>query len=145
MHPTSFRRELKKFDSQLDLEWNGRKSQWEVVGYDRKHLRYLIKVFPLGAVDSMGVHVLEDLYNFSPLKQGGAKELNRRLDRVREEEEAADERQLQNSIQDKLDEAWQQYQYAEGSRVSFAQPSVTDAGVLVKDKRRVLDVTPPGE
>lgn len=139
MHPSSFRRELKRFDKQLDLEWNGMKSRWEVVGYDRKHQRYLIKAFGLGEIGTLGLHVLEDLAEFSPMKQGGAKELNRRLDRMREEEERSEERALQASIEDKLDDAWIRLQYAEGSRVSFAQPQVSETGITVTDKRRVHD------
>jgi len=74
----------------------------------------------------------------SPMKSS-AKEVNRRIDRIVEEQEKAEERHLQNSIEDRLDEAWFRFQYAEGSRVSFANIGDVSKNekVIITDRRRI--------
>ncbi len=146
MTPVRFNEELKRFDKALNFEWNGRKSQWEIVGTDRKNKRYMIKAFKLGEIDTIGLHTIQELYECSPLKQGGAKELNRRIDRMIEEEDKKTKQAIADRINERLEDAWAHYQYREGLRVSFA--SVNKQGqteeIVINDKRRIHDA-PKGE
>lgn len=141
MGPARFREELKRFDKTLDIEFNGPEGRWEIVGYDLKNVRYLIKKVPLGMINTLGVETLKELYECSPTKQGGAKELNRKIDALIEAEDIAEERAQQASIQDKLDDAWVHLQYKNGYRVSLATPEMKET-VLITDKRRF---TPEGD
>jgi hypothetical protein len=136
MTPTRFREELQRFDKNLDIEYNGRKTRWEIVGYDLQGKRYLIKKIPMGQMTKLGLHTIKELYDCSPIKQGGAKNLNRRIDDLIAAEEAAEERELQASIADKAAEAWQHLQYLNGYRVSLHVPE-TKEEIIIRDKRRI--------
>lgn len=137
MTPNRFREELKRFDKTLDIEYNGAKMIWEIVGYDRKNVRYVIKKIPLGQMTTLGVATLKELYDCSPLKQGGAKNLNQRIDDLIEAEERAEERALQDRIDEQLQDAWLHLQHKNGYRVSFYNPSGEQKEFVVTDKRRV--------
>lgn len=134
MTPNRFREELKRFDPKLDFEYNGKAAQWQVVGFDRRGIKYLIKPIPLGQIDTLGPWILQELYDASPHKQGGAKEINRRLDRMREEEEAQQERDFQNRLEATNSEAWETFQRRMGQRINNVGLPFT-----VNDKRRVTD------
>jgi hypothetical protein len=138
MSPNRFRSELKRFDKSLDLEWNGKKQEWQVVGIDRKRNRYIIKRFPLGSIATAGLHTIQELYDVSPLHQGGAKRLNERIDAIIADEERAEEASQQEAIQSRLDDAWMHYQYKEGKRISL-HSSKNEEVITVTDRRRVHD------
>ena len=138
MTPARFREELKRFDKTLDIEYNGKDSRWEIVGYDTRNVRYIIKKIPLGQMTTLGVATLKELYDCSPLKQGGAKRLNERIDDLIAVEEAAEEKELDNKIQERLEDAWVHLQHKNGYRVSFCNPQIENTGYfIVTDKRRV--------
>lgn len=137
MSPQRFKEELKRFDRRLDFIFNSRKGQWEIIGVDLKHKKYLIAKFKLGELATLGTDFLKDMAAVSPVKSS-AKEVNRRIDNIIEAEEKAEAKQQHNAINDKLDESWVHFQYAEGSRVSFATIGVTDK-VQIRDKRRFID------
>lgn len=141
MTPSRFREELKRFDKQLDFEWNGKKQEWQIVGTDLKKNRYIIKRFPLGTIHTIGLPVLQELYECSPIKQGGAKALNRRIDELIEAEEKVEEQQMQDKINERLEDAWMHFQYKEGLRVSMTTAH-KDGGteeIVITDKRRFHD------
>jgi hypothetical protein len=141
MTPNRFREELQRFDRHLDFVFNGRKSRWEIVGEDLKHKKYLVASFKLGQIDTLGLEFIRDMADVSPMKSS-AKEVNRRIDRVVEEQEKEEQKQTDNKINDRLDEAWEHFQYAEGSRVSFATVGMTEQTrekITIRDKRRFID------
>jgi hypothetical protein len=137
MTPSRFREELKRFDNALDIEYNGQKSRWEIVGRDRKNVRYVIKKIPLGQMTTLGVATLKELYDCSPIKQGGAKRLNERIDDLIRAEEEAEAKELNEKIQERLEDGWLHLQHKNGYRVSFCNPSLEQKDFEVKDKRRV--------
>lgn len=136
MTPSRFREELQRFDRNLDIEYNGRKTRWEIVGYDLQGKRYLIKKIPLGQMTTLGLHTIKELYDCSPIKQGGAKNLNRRIDDLIAAEEAQEEKDMLASIKDKADEAWVSLQYRNGYRVSLHVPETKET-ITITDKRRI--------
>jgi hypothetical protein len=140
MTPSRFREELKRFDKQLDFEFNGKKQQWEIVGEDRQHKKYLIKAIPLGKINTVGVETIKELYDCSPIKQGGAKRLNERIDDIIRQEEAAEEKAQADSIQERLEDAWMHYQYKEGKRVSFVNAGGDEGTLRITDRRRFHDL-----
>jgi len=140
MTPERFKKELKHFDRHLDLVYNGKKARWEIIGRDSKNIQYLIKSFALGKIETMGMETIREMAEVSPVKSS-AKDVNRRIDRILEEEEKQEERGLQNAIHDRLDESWERLCYAEGSRVSFAlmgQKENYQNSFVVTDKRRFM-------
>jgi hypothetical protein len=138
MTPSRFREELKRFDKSLDFEWNGKKQEWQIVGTDRKRNRYIIKRFPIGTIGTIGLHTIKELYEVSPMHQGGAKRLNERIDAIIEEEEKAEEKAQAEAIENKLEDAWMHYQYKEGTRISLHTPKGEEV-ITVNDRRRVHD------
>lgn len=136
MGPNRFREELKRFDKSLDIEFNGPKGRYEIFGTDRKNKRYLIKKIALGQINTLGVQTLKDLYECSPIKQGGAKRLNERIDAIIAAEEAAEERTLSNRIDEHLQDAWLHLQHKNGYRVSMHIPETKEV-VTITDHRRV--------
>ena len=136
MTPQRFKEDLQRFDKRLDIEFNGEKMRWEIVGRDLKNKKYLIKSIPLGQMDTLGPATLQELYDCSPIKQGGAKELNRKIDEQIEKEEAAEEREMQNRIEERIEDAWQHLQYRNGYRISLHVPNQTEP-LVINDKRRV--------
>lgn len=139
MSPTRFREELKRFDKSLDFEWNGRKQQWQIVGTDRKGNRYIIRRFPIGTIGTIGLHTIQELYDVSPMHQGGAKKLNERIDALIAEEEKAEEKKTSEAINERLDDAWVHYKYKEGQRISLHKPDGKMETLTVTDRRRVHD------
>lgn len=137
MSPSRFREELRRFDKRLDFVWNGRKQRYEIVGEDMRHKKYLIASFGLGKIETLGLSYLRDMAEMSPLKSS-AKEINQRIDNIIERTEKREANALQSSISDRLDEAWEHFQYAEGSRVSFATLHLGD-DFVVRDRRRFID------
>ena len=138
MTPSRFREELKRFDKSLDFEWDGKKQEWQIVGTDRKRNRYIIKRFPIGTIGTIGLHTIKELYEVSPMHQGGAKRLNERIDAIIEEEEKAEEKAQAAAIEERLDDAWMHYQYKEGKRISLHSPKGEEV-ITVTDRRRVHD------
>ncbi len=136
MTPNRFRDELKRFDKSLDIEWNGKMQRWEIVGYDRKNVRYIIRKVPLGQMTTLGVDTLKQLYEASPIKQGGAKRLNERIDDLIRQEEETEAKELQNKIDERLEDGWLQLQYRNGYRVSLHIPETKET-VTITDRRRV--------
>lgn len=126
-----FRRDLKKFDKRLDLVWNNRKSLWQVTGRDVRNLTYIIYEIPLGKVDAMLPKVLSELYSMSPIKQGGAEEVNRKIDRIIDQEEDDDAKRLRDTIDAATSEAHDSYMRRSGLRINNAGVPFT-----VTDKRR---------
>lgn len=102
-----------------------------------KHKKYLIAKFKLGELDKLGLDFLRDMADVSPTKSS-AKEVNQRIDNIIEAEEKTEARHQQDSVNDKVDEAWEHFQYAEGSRVSFATIGMKEE-VQIRDKRRFID------
>jgi hypothetical protein len=140
MTPSRFRAEVRRFDKRLDFRFNGRKQQWEIVGVDARNQKYLIAKFKLGELDHLGLDILRDMAEVSPIKSS-AKEVNQRIDRLIEDDEKRQARHLQSNISDRLDEAWSHYQYAEGARVSFANigDNSKNEKVTITDRRRIID------
>jgi hypothetical protein len=138
MTPSRFREELKRFDKALDIEFNGAKGRWEIIGRDYKNVRYLIKKIPLGQMTTLGVATLKELYDCSPIKQGGAKRLNERIDDLIAAEEAAEEKELNSKLQERLEDGWQHLQYLNGYRVSLHIPEAKEE-VIIRDRRRFHD------
>jgi len=136
MTPSRFREELQRFDPNLDIEYNGRKARWEIVGYDLQGKRYLIKKIPLGQMTKLGLHTIQELYECSPIKQGGAKALNRRIDDLIAAEEAQEERETRQILEDRAKDAWVDFQYRRGHRLSFHVPE-TKEEIVITDKRRI--------
>lgn len=132
MDPLRFREELRHFDKRLDLIFNPVKSQWEIIGTDRKGIKYLIKAFPLGRIDQIGMYVLRELAEMATFRHG-AKDINRKIDRMIEEEEATEQRQTKSTIEAVTSEAHAAFQRRVGRRIS-------NVGVpyIVNDKRRVI-------
>ncbi len=137
MTPSRFKEELKRFDKRLDFVWNGRKSRYEIVGEDDRHKKYLIASFGIGKIETLGLQYIRDMASVSP-REHTAKEINRRIDNIIEEQEKSEAKSLQNSIDDRADEAWEHFKYAEGSRVSFATIGMADK-IQIRDKRRFID------
>jgi hypothetical protein len=139
MSPDRFREELKRFDRSLDIEFNGPKGRWEVVGVDRKNIKYLIKAIPLGEINTLGVAILKELYDCSPTKHT-AKALNARIDDLIEAEEKAERKAEQDLIAERHEDAWAHLQYRNGYRVSFANIGDTreSAAIEINDKRRIF-------
>lgn len=137
MTPTRFREELQKFDKRLDFVWNGRKSRYEIVGEDDRHKKYLIASFGIGKIETLGLQYIRDMASVSP-RHESAKNINRRIDRIIEDQAKAEDKSLQNSINDRAEEAWEHFQYAEGSRVSFATIGMSEK-VQIRDRRRFID------
>lgn len=137
MTPTRFREELQKFDKRLDFVWNGRKSRYEIVGEDDRHKKYLIASFGIGKIETLGLQYIRDMASVSPRRES-AKNINRRIDRIIEDQAKAEDKSLQNSINDRAEEAWEHFQYAEGSRVSFATIGMSEK-VQIRDRRRFID------
>jgi len=137
MTPQSFREDLKRFDKRLDFEWNGLKARWEVVGKDKRNVKYVIKEIPLGQLETLGTWVLQDLYECSPLKQGGAKALNRKIDEEQERIEKAQEQEHRNKMEAVHDDAYIRLKYGIGERISFAGVGEKhEGGFFVNDRRR---------
>lgn len=139
MTPTRFRAELQAFDPKLDIEYNGKAGQWQIVGVDRRGIKYLIKVIPLGQIDKLGPWVLQELYECSPHKQGG-RELSHRLDMMRDEEEAQQEREMKSRVEAATAEAWEALQRRQGLRIN-------NVGLpfAVNDKRRFTETSVSAE
>lgn len=137
MTPSRFREELKRFDKSLDIEFNGKDTRWEIVGYDKRNIKYIIKKIPLGQMTTLGVATLKELYDCSPIKQGGAKRLNERIDDLIREEEIAEEKEINNVIRERHEDAWMHLQYKNGYRVSLCNPTKDVSSFMVTDKRRV--------
>lgn len=129
-----FREELKRFDKRLDITFNGMKGAYEIVGTDMKGHEYLIKTVPLGKLGELGLHVLQDLYECSPHKQGGAKAMNRKIDRMIEEEEKREEKNMADTLDYACSEA-----YDLMKRRSGLTQTLPDAGFLVTDRRKSLE------
>lgn len=144
MTPNRFRHELKRFDRSLDIEFNGVKQRWEIFGTDRQNRKYLIKKIPLGQMTTLGVETLKELYECSPIKQGGAKRLNERIDDLIRKEDEAEEKELQNRLNERLEDGWLQLQYRNGYRVSMHIPETKET-VTITDRRRVSLDEPKGE
>lgn len=140
MTPQSFREDLKRFDKRLDFQWNPVNSSWEVFGLDRKNRKYVIKVIPLGKLDTLGTWVLQDLYEASPLKQGGAKALNRKIDAEIESNEQRQEKDYRNKLDAINSEAYVKLKYRAGERLSFATVERCK-DFVVTDRRRVQENT----
>lgn len=136
MSPDRFREELKRFDRALDFEFNGTKGRWEIVGTDRKNVKYLIKAFPLGEIGTVGIDTIKELYECSPIKQGGAAALNRRIDDLKETEEKHELKNQQNMIDARNEDAWMHLQYRNGCRVSFNEALKDRDSITVTDRRR---------
>ena len=137
MTPNRFRSELKRFDSALDIEWNGAKGQWEIVGVDRQNKKYLIKKIPLGQMTTLGGETLKELYDCSPLKQGGSKRMNEYIDDLIMQDEEAENKELQDYLDAYTSDAWMHLQHKNGYRVSMHIPTVSGGTVTFIDKRRV--------
>lgn len=137
MTPSRFKEELRRFDKRLDFVWNGRKSRYEIVGEDLHHRKYLIATFGLGKIETLGLQYLRDMAEISPVKKT-AKEINQRIDNMIEADEKREAKQLQGAIDDRIDDAWTHFQYAEGSRISFATVGMEEK-VQIRDKRRFID------
>lgn len=146
MHPDRFREELKRFDKRLDFEFNARKSRWEVVGVDARNKKYLIKAVPLGQIETLGPGILQELFDCSPIKQGGAKRLNRIMDELKEKEEAQTENLHKDQMEAATSEAYEHFKYREGGRLSFAGvEDKHEGGFFVRDRRRLHEISPSGE
>lgn len=137
MSPDSFRDDLKRFDKRLDFTYNPVKFCWEVIGLDRKNVKYVIKSIPIGQIDKLGPWVLQELYDCSPTKQGGEAALNRKIDAELAKSELADERAERDRIEAASDEAYLHFKHKMGQRVSFCRTETSDSGIVVNDKRRV--------
>ncbi|MFQ5493633.1 MAG: hypothetical protein ACE5DX_05760 [Candidatus Dojkabacteria bacterium] len=126
MHPSSFRKELKRFDKELRLVWSGKKSRWEIWHKDRRGTDYIVLSVPIG---QLGPNVIQSLYNATPIKQGGARRLNRILDRMREKEEEAEKAETANIVASVEEDAYNSLKRRIGERVSVP-------GFTINDTRR---------
>lgn len=137
MTPSRFKEELKRFDKRLDFVWNGRKQRYEIIGESARHQKYLIASFGIGKIETLGLQYIRDMAEVSPLKSS-AKEINQRIDNIIEAQEKDEEKHQANNINDHLDEAWEHFQYAEGSRVSLATIGMKEE-IQIRDRRRFID------
>jgi hypothetical protein len=136
MTPESFRTDLKRFDKRLDFVWNGAAASWEVVGVDKRNIKYVIKSIPLGKLETLGTWVLQDLYECSPMKQGGERALNRIIDEDIERLEQIQEKDFQNKLDAVNDDAYIRLKYGTGERVSFSGVGEKhESGFTVTDRR----------
>lgn len=140
MTPESFREDLKRFDKRLDFQFNKIKMEWEIFGIDRKNKKYVIKSIPIGKIDTIGPWVLQDLYECSPTKQGGHKELNRRIDEAQEKEELRKEVEYRDKMQAINEDAYLHLKHQIGQRVSFHKTETSDSGIVINDRRRLSTV-----
>lgn len=140
MTPQSFRDDLKRFDKRLDFQWNPMKSVWEVFGIDRKNQKYVIKIILLGQLDTLGTWVLQDLYECSPMKQGGSKALNRKIDEEIKRNEQRQEADYKNKLDAVNNDAYIKLKYRAGERLSFATPERCK-DFIITDRRRVQENT----
>lgn len=130
----SFRRELKRVDKRLDIIWNGQKQVYQIIGKDRRNITYVIQTIPLGKLSELGTHVIQSIVDLSPIKSGGAKAMNRRIDRMIEQEREQDERHMQDTVSYTTAEAFEHLARREGRRIN-------SAGFIVNDKRRISNAT----
>jgi len=136
MTPESFRDDLKRFDKRLDFVFNGETFAWEVIGLDKRNIKYVIKSIPLGKLETLGTWVLQDLYECSPLKQGGEKALNRKIDEEIARTEQIQQKDFQNKLDAVNDDAYVRLKYGTGERVSFAGVGEKhEGGFFINDRR----------
>ncbi len=139
MTPKRFREELQRFDRRLDFIWSGRKQRYEIVGIDARQKKYLIASFGLGKIDTLGLDYLRAMAEATP-REKSAKEINQRIDNIIERQEAQESKELQASIDDRIDEALEHYGYKEGFRVSFADvKNEQGQEVIITDHRRFIN------
>ncbi|HWR72781.1 MAG TPA: hypothetical protein VN604_06400 [Nitrospirota bacterium] len=134
---------MKRFDKRLDITFSGEKGAYEIIGVDRRGKEYLIKTIPLGQLNELGKHTLQELYDSSPHKQGGARAMNRRIDRMIEEEENREERQMQDTLDHATSEAYDLMKRRTGMTQTL--PGEESKYFSVKDKRRSLESGIAGE
>jgi|SRR3972149_69775 len=130
----SFRRELKRVDRRLDIVWNGQKQVYQIIGKDARNITYVIQTIPLGKLAELGTHVIQSILDMSPIKQGGAKEMNRRIDRIIKEETEQEEKSMQDTVKYTTAEAFDHLARREGRRIN-------STGFIVNDKRRVYNAS----
>ena len=126
----SFKKELKRVDKRLDIIWNKEKQVYQVIGIDRRGIIYIVQTIPLGKLSELGTHLIQAIVDLSPMKQGGAQEMNRRIDRLIAEESEQEEKVMQDTIAYASDEAFEHLARREGRRIN-------SAGFIVNDKRRI--------
>jgi len=130
MTPDSFRQELKRFDPRMDIVLDRKKGLWNIVGLDKKSIKYIAKRVPF---DALGKWIICDMYDNSPMKQGGQKDLNRKIDEEIERNERIQEKDHKNKMDAVHDDTYDRLKWGLGERVSL---SSTDSFV-VNDKRRI--------
>jgi len=137
MTPQSFREELKRFDPRMDIVLNKSKGQWDIIGQDGRNRKYIAKQVPFGM---LGKWVICDMYDSSPMKQGGAKALNRKIDEGIERNEKQQEKDFHNQLEGIHDDAYIKMKYQAGERFSFAGVGDKHEGTFfVNDRRRNIE------
>lgn len=131
MDPSRFREDLRRFDPRLDFVWNGKIQAWQIVGMDRRQIRYLIATIPLGHLDRLGPQVIESLWACTPHRQGGAAEMNRRLDARADDEATRQDRGIAAALDEVAEGAYESLRRRDGMRVSNAGIP----GVEIVDRR----------
>jgi len=126
MEPSSFRKDLKKFDKELKLIFSGKKGRWEIWHKDRKGVEYMVVSVPMG---ELGLNVIERLWAQTPKKQGGSERVNALLDKMRLEEEEREKSDIASRIESVEDEAYNSLKRRTGQRVQMP-------GFTVNDNRR---------
>ncbi len=134
MTPQSFREELKRFDPRMDIVLNKSRGLWEIIGKDGRNRKYIAKQVPFGM---LGKWVICDMYDSSPMKQGGAKALNKKIDEEQERIEKQQEKEFQNKLEGIHDDAYIRLKHGVGERISFAGVGDKhEGGFFVNDRRR---------
>lgn len=124
MHPSSFRKSLRKFDKELRLLWSGKKGQWEIWHKDIKGKKYLVMPVPIG---TLGPEIIRRLWELTPLKQGGAKKVNKILNKMSDEAEAREDKDLSEKLDSLESEAYNSLKIRTGERVHMNGFTVSDS------------------
>lgn len=132
MEPQYLERELKKIDKGISLEKNVKNQRWDITAVDVKRKKYLLYQIPFKDFHWMAPRVIPALWQVSPTKQGGAKNLNRKLDENIERQEKQEEKELQDALDYAGAEAYDSMRRREGQRITMP-------GFTINDYRRVKE------
>ena len=136
MTSDSFRQELKRFDPRMDIELDRKRGLWNIVGSDKKNIKYIAKRVPFHA---LGKWIICDMYDNSPMSQGGHRDLNRKIDDEIERNEKIQEKDNKNKMDAVHDDTYDRLKYGLGERVSFANVEEKRSDFFVNDKRRSIE------
>lgn len=115
--PYAFRAELKRYDPRLEFEWSNMLDAWTVWAKSRDGGVHIIYRIPLGKLDEYAPQIIGAIEQFNVVKYG-ADEINRRIDKMIEDDEHKDMVQRYQDLDAIAGEAYDIGMRMEKSRVN---------------------------